>query len=170
MSNDVKVVEREELRTLEMQAECSMFAMPKTFCRIYTMISKYMEKSGLECVQAPYANYLEVNWDEFDKTHPFIMFFKGLFKKWKFVAGFPVDGEPKADGEIAVGVMPKAKYVEMLHKGPYQQVGKTYKAMYAYIKDNDLKIKNESIEFYMNDPSTTKAADLETVVLIPLAD
>lgn len=167
---DIKVVEREEVRTLEMQAQCNMFAMPKTFCRIYTTIADYMEKSGLECVDAPYANYLEVNWEAFDKNHPIVTFFKSLFRKWKFVAGFPIAGEAKAQDDIAVGILPKAKYVETLHKGPYQQVGKTYKDMYEYIKENNLKIKNESLEIYKNDPKTTKPADLETIVLIPLAD
>lgn len=170
MADKIEIVEREEVRTLEMQANCSMFAMPATFSRIYKTIADYMEKSGLECTDAPYANYLEVNWEAFDKDHPLLTFFKSLFRKWKFVAGFPVSGEPKAEGEIAVGLLPKAKYVQMMHKGPYQQVAKAYKDMYDYIKENDLKIKNQSIEIYKNDPKTTKAEDLETVVLIPLAD
>lgn len=168
MSDDIKIVEREEQRTLEMQAECNMFAMPATFGRIYKTISELMDNKSIECSGAPYANYLEVNWEAFDKDHPLVTFFKSLFRKWKFIAGFPISSQAQAEGEIALGSLPKSKYVEMLHKGPYQKVGQTYKEMYAYIKENKLEIKNESIEIYTNDPKTVKATDLETIVLIPL--
>ena len=45
---------------------------------------------------------------------------------------------------------------------------KTYKKMIKWVDENDLKVKNESIEIYLNDPGDTKKEDLETEVLIPL--
>ena len=40
--------------------------------------------------------------------------------------------------------------------------------MIEYSNENNLKVKNESIEFYLNDPKTTQNSNLETELLIPL--
>ena len=55
-----------------------------------------------------------------------------------------------------------------MHIGPYQKVGETYKKMVKFAKENNLALENESIEYYLNDPSTVTKDKLETEVLIPI--
>jgi len=91
-------------------------------------------------------------------------------KKWNMLIGFPVKEKTEGEGNIKSGSIEKGRFVKAIHRGPYQKVGETYKLMTDYIKKENFKIKNESIEYYLNDPKTTKKEDLETIVLIPIAE
>jgi len=69
---------------------------------------------------------------------------------------------------IAFYLFLRVDYLRAIHIGPYQKIGDTYRKMIEYSNENNLKVKNESIEFYLNDPKTTQNSNLETELLIPL--
>lgn len=165
----VDVIEREMEYTLEIKAEAATFKIPMVIGKCYKSIMEYMEKKKVECSSAPYVRYIDVDWDAVNKTNKFMLFLKMITYKWNMVIGFPVKEKVDGEGEIISGVLAKGKYLKAIHKGHYQKLVDTYTIMLAYIKENDIKIKNESMEIYTNDPRTTKKEDLETIVFIPFA-
>ena len=91
-------------------------------------------------------------------------------RKWKLQIGFPLYNKAEGRGNIKAGFLPGGRFVKTEHRGPYHKVGKTYKKMLAWIRENNLKIKGESIEIYNNDPRITKKEKLETTILIPISE
>jgi len=49
-------------------------------------------------------------------------------------------------------VLLSQRYVRGVHRGPYQQSGATYKAIYNWVKSQGISVKNEAVEFCVNDP------------------
>lgn len=169
MNNQIEIIEREEEKTLQIYAEAAVMKIPVVTGNAYKKIMKLAEEQKIEVTGAPFVRYLEINWNEVNTENKFAAFIKMFTHKWKMEIGFPVKNKIAGSGEIKQSVITKGKYVKLIHHGPYQKVGGTYKQMLAWIKQNNLTVKNESIEFYLNDPHTTKKANLETIVLIPLA-
>lgn len=169
MSFQIEVIEKETEYTLEINEIVPMWKMPMIIGSSYKAIAEYLGKKGLECIAAPYVRYIDLNWNELNNENKFFSFIKMVTKKWNMLIGFPVKEKTEGEGNIKAGIIEKGKFVKAVHRGPYQKVGDTYKLMTAYIKKENLKIKNESIEYYLNDPKTTKKEDLETTVLIPIA-
>ncbi len=165
----VDVIEREMEYTLEIKTEAAVFMMPMVFGKAFKSIGEHMDGKKIECKSAPFVRYLNVNWEEVNKMSKFMMFLKMFTYKWNMVIGFPVIEKADGEGNITPGVIPNGKYLKAIHIGPYKKVGDTYAFMTDYIIENGIKIKNESIEIYTNDPRTTKKEDLETIVLIPFA-
>ncbi len=170
MSNQIEVIEKETEHTLEINANVPMMKMPVVIGSSYKAIAEYLGKKGLECSGVPYVRYVDLNWSELNNENKFLLFIKMFTKKWNMLIGFPLKEKTEGEGNIKSGTIEKGKFVKMLHRGPYQKVGSTYKAMGEFIKKENFKIKNESIEYYLNDPKTTKKEDLETIVMIPLAE
>jgi effector-binding domain-containing protein len=165
----VDVIEREMEYTLEIKAEAAVWKMPMIIGKAYKSIAEYMEKKNVECVPAPFVRYINVNWEEANQGGKFKMFLKMFTYKWTMLIGFPVKEKIEGEGGILSGVLTKGKYIKAIHKGPYQKVGDTYAVLTEYIKENNIKIKNESMEIYTNDPKITPKENLETIVLIPFA-
>ncbi|MBI1936995.1 MAG: GyrI-like domain-containing protein [Ignavibacteriales bacterium] len=170
MNNQVKIIEREEENTLQIYAEAAMMKMPVAIGNAYKKIMQNINEQKTEAAGAPFVRYLEINWDKVNTENKFAAFIKMFTRKWKMEIGFPVKNNIDGTGEIKKSTIPKGKYLKSLHRGPYQKVGYTYKRMTAFTKQNNLAIKNESIEIYLNDPRTTKKENLETIVLIPLEE
>jgi effector-binding domain-containing protein len=170
MSKNVEVIEREMEYTLEIKAEAAMWKMPMLIGKSYKSIAEYMAKKNVECSSAPFVRYMNVNWEEVNKMSKFMMFLNMFTYKWNMLIGFPVKEKVNGEGIITAGILQKGKYIKAIHKGAYQKVGDTYAVMTDYINANNIKIRNESIELYTNDPQTTKKEDLETVVLIPFTE
>jgi NAD(P)-dependent dehydrogenase (short-subunit alcohol dehydrogenase family) len=82
----------------------------------------------------------------------------------------PVKTPLQGRGDIQPGTIEGCRCIRAILHGPYRNVGKTYTAMLAWAKEKDLRIMDESIEFYLNDPRTTSQQDLETEVLVPVRE
>lgn len=166
----IEIIEKPEVTTVEVKTEIKMLQMAKFMGSVYPRIIEYVKSEGKEVTEAPYARYYNVDWDEMTTQSKFKMFIEVFTRKWSFSAGFPIEGEFKGEEDILPAALPGGKFIQSLHKGPYQKVGDTYKAMVNYAKENQLKIKAESIEFYTNDPRKVKKEDIETICLIPIEE
>ncbi len=168
MVHQIEVIEKEIGNVLQIYEEISMMQMPKVMSSDYTKILDYLKLQNSEMVGAPYARYLDIDWEK-ETNKGFFGILKDVFsKKWKIQIGMVSSNKLQEKGNIKPAVYENKKYVKTIHRGPYQKVGATYKEIYAYIKENKLIPKNESFEFYLNDPRETKKEELETEVLIPL--
>ena len=170
MKNDVEIIKKEKKFALEIAASTTMPKLPGTIKKSYQQINDYLAKVNAKPTEAPFVRYIHLNWEELNKQNKFIGLLKIFTQKWDMLIGFPINGNLPGEGEIVAGFIPAGRYVKAVHKGPYQKVGATYKKMIAFIKKENLKYGDECIEYYLNDPKTTKKEDLETIVMIPIKE
>ena len=90
----------------------------------------------------------------------------GFFKRWKIEIGYPVAKAATGEGEVVAGQLPAGKYLEVLHKGPYEKIGETYKAIYEFAKEKNIVLKDFCIESYLNCPKTVKPEELQTRIAV----
>ncbi len=168
MAHQIEVIEKEIGNALEIYEEIKMMEMPKVMGADYKKILEHLKNNNSEMLGAPYARYIGVDW-EVETNKGFFGILKDVFtKKWKIQIGMVSSKKLTENGNIKPIVHENKKYVKTIHKGPYQKVGATYKALFNYIKENNLDPENESFEFYLNDPGKVSKEELETEVLIPV--
>jgi len=168
MSDQFEVVEKAIGPVLEIEERVSMWRMPATFGRDYKRISDYLESQGAECDDMPYARYLDMDWEVELHRGKLATFFSLLTKKWHFFAGMPTSILVPGEADLKSQVLPNQHFVRGVHRGPYKDCGGTYKALYDWAVTQGLSLKNEAMEFYVNDPNEVEEVDIETVILIPL--
>ena len=80
----------------------------------------------------------------------------------------PKPAEPK--GEIGVKEIAGGKYAVFLYQGPYTNLGIVYDTIFAkWLPDCGYELRNAPLyEKYINDPSRTEEAKLNTEIYIPL--
>jgi effector-binding domain-containing protein len=67
---------------------------------------------------------------------------------------FPVreDKEIKAPADISIRTLPGGKVASIVHKGPYDQLGRSYEKIALYIKQNNHKVTAPPREIYIKGP------------------
>lgn len=168
MNHEFEVIEKALGPVIEIEECVTMWRMPATFGRDYKRISEYLASQGAECTDMPYACYQNMNWELELNRGKLATFFSMLTKNWHFFVGMPTSKPLQGEGELKSRVLASRRYARAVHRGPYQQCGATYKALYDWVKSQGLALKNEAIECYVNDPNEVDKADLETVILIPI--
>ena len=114
----------------------------------------------------PYARYINVNWEKQVNRSTIGNIIDIFTKKWHFFTGVPTVVKLEGKGRLTPSAIRKRKYIKTIHYGPYQKIGDTYKKMFIFSQENNLKLENESIEYYTNDPSKVEKANIQTEVLI----
>lgn len=165
---EIGIIEKEIGAVIEIEERVPVWKMPSVMGKDFNLILEYLKSKGVDCKEAPYARYLDIDWDLEMKKGAFANFIGVFTKKWHFQAGIPTSKKIEGADNLVERQIRNKKYVKTIHCGPYQKVGVTYKKMYTWAKSQNLSLENESIEFYMNDPRDTKKESLETMVLIPV--
>jgi len=164
-----EVVEKEIGPVVEIEEKVKVWQMPKTFGRDYEVINNYLVSNGAKCSNMPYARYVDMDWEKEVNRGAFGNLIAVLFNRWHFFAGLPSTKMLESSGELQAQEIKSQKYARALHKGPYKDVGPTYKALFEWAKAQGIVLKSEAIEYYLNDPSEVKAEDIETEIFIPLS-
>ncbi|RJP29992.1 MAG: MerR family transcriptional regulator [Candidatus Omnitrophota bacterium] len=63
----------------------------------------------------------------------------------------PVKQSKPVEG-IDIRTLPGGKCISLIHKGPYEELGRSYEKIIAYAKEKDLKLKTPSREIYLKGP------------------
>jgi effector-binding domain-containing protein len=82
--------------------------------------------------------------------------------------GFPFAQHLRGEGEVLAGEFPAGKVAECLHVGPYDQLGAAYEALQQWMTANGHTPSGVAYEFYLNDPQSTPAVELQTDAMFPL--
>ncbi len=164
-----EIIEKEIGPVIEIEERVPMWKIPFVMGRDFQRLLDSMESQGAEAAGVPYARILDVDWESQVAKGMLVNLLEMFTKKWHFKAGIPTSRTLEGGDGITPSICETKRYVQALHRGPYQKVGTTYKAMYAWATSQGLSLEDQSIEFYQNDPCQTKKKDLETIVLIPLA-
>jgi DNA-binding transcriptional MerR regulator/DNA gyrase inhibitor GyrI len=69
-----------------------------------------------------------------------------------FEACFPVSDGAQTAGDITVRELPGGRCVSLLHKGPYQELGRSYEKVLRYVHDHDYEIEVPCREVYLKGP------------------
>ena len=75
--------------------------------------------------------------------------------------------EPDASGAVS-NDMSMFAFVSTVHKGPFDEVGKTYGMLWEWVNANGYEIVGPSEEVYFSDPSTTPPEELMTEIRFPV--
>ncbi len=163
-----EILEKEIGPTVEIEEKVKVWQMPKTFGRDFEKINNYLVSNSAECSGMPYARYVDMDWEKEISRGLLANIVAVLFKRWHFFAGLPSSKMLESSGELQTQDIKSQKYARALHKGPYKDVGPTYKALYEWANAQGITLKNEAIEYYLNDPAEVKPAEIETEIFIPL--
>ena len=84
---------------------------------------------------------------------PFCMYYDGEYKEddADFETCVPVRGAKEVEG-ISVRELPGGRCVALLHKGPYEELGRSYEKILAYVKEKGYKTVIPSREVYLKGP------------------
>lgn len=90
--------------------------------------------------------------------------------RWELRA--PISGSVAASGPDKEGLgVKKVKgmlVASTMHKGPFEQVARTYEALMKWVAANGYEIAGASEEVYFSDPATTPPKELLTEVRFPV--
>ncbi len=168
MTDEIEIVEKTFGSVIEIEERIPVWRMPAAFGRDFSRIAGYIESQGAEVVGMPYGRYVDMDWEKEVNRGKLATFYAMLTKKWHFFVGMQTSKEMSAEDEFKSQVMVSHRYASTVHYGPYQECGKTYKALYDWTKSHGVLLQNQSIECYANDPNEVDKADIKTVIFIPL--
>jgi effector-binding domain-containing protein len=169
MTDDFEIIEKSIGHAIEIEENAPAWRMPATFGRDYQRIAEYLNTHGAEILDFPYARYQDMDWGVELNRGKLATFFSLFTKKWHFFVGMPSSVALPGKDDLKSITHGSQRYVRGVHRGPYKDCSGTYKALFSWAQDKGLALKNEAIECYVNDPREVDEADIETVILIPLA-
>jgi effector-binding domain-containing protein len=88
--------------------------------------------------------------------------------QWR--VGFPVASEVTVQAPLKTDRYRKKKVLEYLHKGSYEELPDIYLRIQSYLEENKIEYVLPTYEFYLNDPSQVKPAELLTRIEIPIKE
>jgi effector-binding domain-containing protein len=152
MTYHCEIIDRPAQPTLSIRTRTSVQDLPQTLGKAFGDISKVLGELGEAPVGAPFVAYYNMDMQDLD-----------------IEIGFPVARALPGKFEVQSGMMPAGKAATCLHTGPYDGLGLAYKELNAWVVQNDHKTTGVAYEFYVNDPTNTPPAELQTQLFFPLS-
>jgi effector-binding domain-containing protein len=151
MSYQCELLDRPAQLTLAIRTRTPVQNLPQVVGQAYGAIMQYAGSLGIQPCGAPFVAYHNMDMDDLDME-----------------IGFPFAQELAGHGNIQAGEIPGGKAVVCMHVGPYDQLGGAYEALQKWVEANSYTPTGVAYEFYLNDPQTTPASELQTEVVFPL--
>lgn len=125
--------------------------------------NKMMAWGGPKGLFRPEARYIGIGHDDPSTTPPELI---------RYDACVTVGPEVEGDGEGMIAEIPGGEYAVVLHKGPYDQLEKTYMWLYGVWlpKSGREASMRPGYEVYLNDPQFTPPEELLTEINMPLEE
>ena len=89
---------------------------------------------------------------------------------WELQCPLPDDTAPSEPDAGGVGIkkVPGVEVASIVHKGPFDEVGKIYGMLWEWVNSNGYEIVGPPEEVYFSDPSTTPPEELTTEIRFPV--
>jgi len=165
------VVDKEIGNVIEISQKIAMWKIPSTIEEDLGSLYAYLQtQNQIESMGIPYTHYTHIDWEA--QMHKGIwQMIMDIFRfQWDLRIGIPTSTQVLSQANMQTAFIPKQKYLETIHYGPYQKLGRTYKALYHYAKANDIKLGNNLFEFYQNNPKEVKPYELQTTVMVVIEE
>jgi effector-binding domain-containing protein len=151
MSYQCELLNRPSQPVLAIRTRAAVQDLPQTMGQALGAIAQYLGQRGEQPAGPPYAAYYNMDMQNLDVE-----------------IGFPVGLALPGQGNIQPGQIPAGPAVACLHVGPYDQVHKAYDALMQWLRANGREATGVAYEVYLNDPTDTPPAALQTQVVMPL--
>ena len=146
MDDGVTLVDLPGANTVFVRGECGLQDIAVFLEKAYAETSELVGRQGLQFAGPPFARY------------------EMRDQGWVVEAGFPVRGEPVAQGRVEVGRLPSGQAARIVHHGPYEEVGTAYQAVERWLVGHGYVPVDAAWESYLDEPGV---ADPRTEVLMP---
>jgi effector-binding domain-containing protein len=146
-----QLFDRQAQPTLVIRTRTSVQMMPQVLGQAWGAIVQYAGRIGIQPSGPPFVAYHNMDMKDLDLE-----------------IGFPFVQQLTGKGEILAGEIPAGRAAGCLHVGPYNQVGAAYEALQKWMEACGYTPSGVAYEFYLNDPQSTPAAELQTQVVFPL--
>ncbi len=154
MSVEVETVELPDQPALCVRFRTSMEKVKEDIGRAYGMIYARLGEAGGIPGGPPLALYPDMDMDPDD---------------FEMEACAPMVSEVAGEGEVAFRVLPGGKFLQTMHRGPYETLEQTYEELFAYMKENGLELTGPPREAYLTDPEQVeRPEDNLTQMLFPI--
>jgi AraC family transcriptional regulator len=109
----------------------------------------------------PSTRFIGVSYDDPQITPP---------EKLRYDAAITVNRPVQPEGEIGVMELAGGEYATLLHKGPYETLGRSYQALLgAWLPKSGRELRDvPCFEVYLNSPQNTKPEGLLTLIHVPV--
>ncbi len=89
----------------------------------------------------------------FTSGKPFNLYYDAEYKEddADIESCIPIRQDKQVEG-IEVRNLPGGKCISLIHKGPYEELGRSYEKIFAYAKENGLNFQIPSREVYVKGP------------------
>jgi effector-binding domain-containing protein len=151
MAYQCQLLDRQAQPTLAIRTRASVQLLPQVLGTAWGTIMKYTGRIGVQPSGPPFVAYHNMDMQDLDLE-----------------IGFPFVEKLRGEGEVLAGEIPAGEAAGCLHVGPYDQVGAAYEALQKWMAANGHTPSGVAYEFYLNDPQSTPAAELQTQVVFPL--
>lgn len=83
--------------------------------------------------------------------------------------GLPVNNEIETTNGVEFKKLPSTKALTLVHQGNYSLINTSYKAIYDYMKENEMKSNGAPWDIYLNSPNKNKESDSWTTqIVVPI--
>ena len=122
---------------------------------------RLMAWAGMRGLLGPNMKLIGIVHDDPDMTPP---------DKVRYDAAVTVSRPVQPEGEFGVMELAGGAYAVVLHKGPYEKLGRTYQCVYGgWLPKSGYHLRDvPAFEQYLNSPRDTKPEDLLTLIHVPL--
>ncbi|HEY3323361.1 MAG TPA: GyrI-like domain-containing protein [Planctomycetota bacterium] len=150
---EIQIKDVKKQTTLVIKKKIKQSEIGAALGQILPKVFAFAGQNKIQPFSAPMTRYTKAGEDEFN-----------------IEAGFVVAEGTKGQGEIVVSELPGGKAASTVHKGPYEKLSATYKALKEFIKVKGLKEGGTGWEFYVSDPDNTKPEELKTEVYMQVEE
>jgi effector-binding domain-containing protein len=127
-----------EQPTLVMFAKVTVSEIPQFLGKAYGAVTSQVTRSGLTFVGPPFARCRALD-DE--------------YSEFEIEAGFPVDRQAHAAGEVEPSTLPAGLAAVVTHIGSYDQMMPAYEAIASWIAEHNGVVDGAPWEIYYTDPN-----------------
>jgi effector-binding domain-containing protein len=139
--------------TLSVRFRSSVGELPERFAAAYDAVTRLLSERGGKASGPPFAIYHAMDPQGLDVE-----------------AGVPVERPLSGSGEVRAGELPGGRSATTVYTGPYRSIGVAYDALSTWVEAHGLQPNGDPCEFYLNDPSSTPAEQLQTKLVMPIRD
>lgn len=126
-------------------------ALSDVLGKSYGALAGYLSEVGEAPAGAPYVAYYNMDMANLD-----------------IEIGFPIARPVSGRDEILAVEIPGGPVARCLYTGTYQEIGAAYDALSQWVTAQGDEPTGVSYEFYLNDPTETPPAELQTQIVFPL--
>jgi AraC family transcriptional regulator len=110
----------------------------------------------------PSTRFIGISYDDPQITPP---------DKLRYDAAITVSAPVQPEGEIGVTEIAGGEYATITHKGPYEDLGRTYQLLLGgWLPSSGRELRDcPCFELYLNSPQNTQPEELVTVIHVPVA-